>query len=46
MIADNFEPGIYVKHFIKDMLLALESAKEMDLIMPGLELAKNMFLSK
>lgn len=43
MIAGNFEPGFYVKHFIKDMNIALESAKEMGLMTPGLELAKSMY---
>ena len=43
MLADNFEPGFYVKHFIKDMTIALASAKEMGLLTPGLELAKSLY---
>ncbi|NLT94067.1 MAG: NAD(P)-dependent oxidoreductase [Clostridia bacterium] len=43
MIAGNFAPGFYVKHFIKDMNIALESAKEMGLWTPGLELAKSLY---
>lgn len=43
MIAGNFDPGFYVKHFIKDMNIALESAKEMGLKTPGLELAKSLY---
>ncbi|MGE5581055.1 MAG: NAD(P)-dependent oxidoreductase [Bacillota bacterium] len=43
MIAGDFAPGFYVKHFIKDMTIALESAKEMGLLTPGLELAKNLY---
>ncbi|MHB1651580.1 MAG: NAD(P)-dependent oxidoreductase [Desulfitobacteriaceae bacterium] len=43
MIADNFAPGFYVKHFIKDMTIALDSAKEMGLLTPGLELAKSLY---
>ncbi|AGA68558.1 beta-hydroxyacid dehydrogenase, 3-hydroxyisobutyrate dehydrogenase [Desulfitobacterium dichloroeliminans LMG P-21439] len=43
MIAGNFEPGFYVKHFIKDMKIALESAQEMGLLTPGLELAKSLY---
>lgn len=43
MIAGNFAPGFYVKHFIKDMKIALESAKEMGLKLPGLELAKSLY---
>lgn len=43
MIAGNFDPGFYVKHFIKDMTIALESAQEMGLMTPGLELAKSLY---
>ncbi|MGI6225225.1 MAG: NAD(P)-dependent oxidoreductase [Peptococcales bacterium] len=43
MIAGNFAPGFYVKHFIKDMKIAVESAKEMGLEVPGLELAKALY---
>lgn len=38
MLAGDFEPGFYVKHFIKDMRIALTSAHEMKLMTPGLEL--------
>lgn len=43
IIAGNFEPGFYVKHFIKDMGIALESAKEMGLDTPGLQLAERLY---
>ncbi|MGQ7279070.1 NAD(P)-dependent oxidoreductase [Brevibacillus thermoruber] len=43
MIAGNFAPGFYVKHFIKDMAIALEAAKEMGLMTPGLELSKSLY---
>lgn len=43
MIANNFEPGFYVKHFIKDMGIALDAAKEMGIKTPGLELAKSLY---
>ncbi|KGK90029.1 oxidoreductase [Desulfosporosinus sp. HMP52] len=43
MLANNFAPGFYVKHFIKDMTIALESAKQMGLLTPGLELAKTLY---
>ncbi|MDQ8181798.1 NAD(P)-dependent oxidoreductase [Pelagicoccus sp. SDUM812005] len=39
----DFAPGFFVKHFVKDMKIALESAREMELELPGLELAKNLF---
>ncbi len=43
MLANNFAPGFYVKHFIKDMTIALASAQEMGLLTPGLELAKSLY---
>jgi 3-hydroxyisobutyrate dehydrogenase len=43
IINDNFEPGFYVKHFIKDMVIALQSAKEMGMDAPGLSLAKSLY---
>ncbi len=43
MIADNFAPGFYVKHFIKDLSIALESAEALGLETPGLALAKRMY---
>lgn len=43
MLAGNFEPGFYIKHFIKDMGIALEEAKRMGLSLPGLSLAEEMY---
>ncbi|WHX25204.1 NAD(P)-dependent oxidoreductase [Virgibacillus halodenitrificans] len=43
MIRGDFDPGFYVKHFIKDMTIALESAKEMDLDTPGLSLSLKLY---
>ncbi|KSU81769.1 3-hydroxyisobutyrate dehydrogenase [Fictibacillus enclensis] len=43
IIKGNFEPGFYVKHFIKDMKIALESAGEMGILTPGLQLAKDLY---
>ncbi len=39
----NYEPGFYVKHFIKDMGIAIDSAAEMGLELPGLKLAKELY---
>ena len=39
----DFDPGFYVKHFLKDMRLALESAAEMQLELPGLAQAKKLY---
>lgn len=43
IINRDFEPGFYVKHFIKDMTIASESAKSMNLETPGLDLAKSLY---
>ena len=43
MLANNFAPGFYVRHFIKDMTIALASAQAMGLLTPGLELAKSLY---
>lgn len=39
----DFAPGFYVKHFIKDMNLALEAAAELKLDLPGLAAAKKLY---
>lgn len=39
----NFAPGFYIKHFIKDMTIALESAQTMGLKLPGLELTLSAY---
>jgi 3-hydroxyisobutyrate dehydrogenase len=41
----NFDPGFYVAHFIKDMGIALEEARRMDLCLPGLALVHQLYLS-
>ncbi len=43
MLARNFEPGFYVEHFIKDMGIALKEAERMNLSLPGLALAKQLY---
>lgn len=45
MLARNFEPGFYVEHFIKDMGIALAEAEKMNLCLPGLSLAKQLYES-
>ena len=42
-MARNFEPGFYVEHFIKDMGIALAEAERMQLSLPGLALAKQLY---
>ncbi len=43
MLKEDYEPGFYIKHFIKDMRIALESAGNMELNLPGLELAESLY---
>jgi 3-hydroxyisobutyrate dehydrogenase len=43
MLARNFEPGFYVEHFIKDMGIALAEAERMNISLPGLSLAKQLY---
>lgn len=43
MIKGDFEPGFYVKHFVKDMKIALEEAENMGIKLLGLELAKSLY---
>jgi len=41
----NFDPGFFIKHFIKDMGIALKEAKSMNLSLPGLALAYQFYIS-
>lgn len=42
-LGDNYAPGFYVKHILKDMRIALEAAAEMKLDLPGLATAKRLY---
>jgi 3-hydroxyisobutyrate dehydrogenase len=42
-LSGNVAPGFYVKHFLKDMSIALESAAELKIELPGLALAKQLY---
>lgn len=39
----DFAPGFYVKHFLKDLRLALEAAEAMKLDLPGTKQAKQLY---
>ena len=43
MIEEDFSPGFFVKHFMKDMIIAIESAEEMGLTTPGLSLSLELY---
>ncbi|MEP0843790.1 MAG: NAD(P)-dependent oxidoreductase [Phycisphaerae bacterium] len=41
----DFDPGFFVEHFIKDMGIALDEARRMGIVLPGLALAHQLYLS-
>jgi len=45
MMANDFGPGFFVEHFVKDMGIALDEAKRMKLSLPGLALAHQLYVA-
>lgn len=43
VLRGDFAPGFYVRHFVKDLGLALAAARALDLRLPGLELAASLY---
>lgn len=43
IIEEDYAPGFFVKHFIKDMTIALKSAEELGLSTPGLSLSLKLY---
>lgn len=43
VLRDDFAPGFYVRHFVKDLGLALAAARTLNLRLPGLELAARLY---
>lgn len=41
----DFEPGFYIKHFIKDMGIALDEARGMNISLPGLALVNQFYMA-
>ena len=41
----DFNPGFFIKHFVKDMGIALQEARQMNLALPGLALVNQFYLS-
>lgn len=39
----DFEPGFFVEHFVKDMGIALEECRRLNLTLPGLDLAYQQY---
>ncbi len=42
---EDFDPGFFIKHFIKDMGIALDEAKRMNLSLPGLSIAHQFYIA-
>ena len=45
MLRGDYAPGFMVEHFIKDMEITLAEARRMDLALPGLALAHELYLA-
>jgi len=45
IVRRDFDPGFMVEHFVKDMGIALEEARRMNLALPGLALAHQFYLA-
>lgn len=45
VVKRNFDPGFFVEHFIKDMGIALEEARRMNLALPGLALVHQLYVA-
>lgn len=43
MLAGNFSPGFYINHFVKDLGLCIDQCRQMQLVLPGLELADEFY---
>ncbi len=43
--AGNFDPGFFIKHFVKDMGIALDEAVRMQLSLPGLSMVREFYIA-
>lgn len=39
----NFEPGFYTEHFLKDLTLCMDECRRMNLVLPGLAAAEQVY---
>ena len=42
---DDYDPGFFIKHFVKDMGIALAEAKRMGIALPGLALVEQLYVA-
>ena len=45
ILQGNFAPGFYVEHFVKDLGIALDDAERLRLSLPGVALARQLYLA-
>ncbi|MCX7032136.1 MAG: NAD(P)-dependent oxidoreductase [Spirochaetes bacterium] len=45
IVKGDFNPGFFIKHFVKDMGIALDEARSMKLSLPGLALVHQFYVS-
>ena len=45
VLRGDLEPGFFVEHFIKDLGMALEECRRMNLVLPGLSMVNQFYLS-
>ncbi|KAH7476943.1 hypothetical protein PRIC1_000955 [Phytophthora ramorum] len=45
IVKRDFDPGFFVEHFLKDMGIALKEAERMNLSLPGLSLAHQLYIA-
>lgn len=43
IVENNFAPGFFVEHFVKDLGIAIEESQQLELNLPGLKLAKELY---
>lgn len=43
LLKEDYDPGFFVEHFVKDLGLCLEECRRMQLVLPGLELADEFY---
>ncbi len=45
MLRGNYDPGFFVEHFVKDMEIALNECRRMNLCLPGLALVHQLYVA-
>lgn len=43
ILEDDYEPGFYVKHFVKDLKIALDEAEKLNIELPSTQRAKELY---